>query len=62
MFDKKEEEKMTTYEITYTYNGKQYSTVEQPTKGWEGQFLQKVLDRIESLVMSGAVINDLRKL
>ncbi len=53
---------MTAFEITYTYNGKQYSTVEQPTKGWEGQFLQQVLNRIESLLMSGAVINDLRKL
>lgn len=52
---------MTAYEITYTYNGKQYSVIEQPTKGWEGQFLQKVLNCIESLVMSGAVINDLRK-
>lgn len=53
---------MTAYEISYTYNGKQYTTVEQSTKGWEGMFLQQVLNRIESLVVAGAVITDLRKL
>lgn len=53
---------MTAYEIIYTYNGRRYSVIEQPTKGWEGQFLQQVLNRIESIVKSGAVINDLRKI
>lgn len=50
------------YEITYNYNGKQYSTIEQPTKGWESQFLKKVLNRIESLTMSGAVITDVKEI
>ena len=50
---------MKAYEIEYKINGKRYTVVEQPTKGWESQFLQKVLNRIESLVMAGAVITDL---
>ncbi len=50
------------YEITYEYCGKLHRTVEQQTKGWEGQFMQKVLNRIQSLVMAGAVITDLRKI
>ena len=49
---------MRAYEITYKVNGKQYTTVEQPTKGWEGQFLQKVLNRIESITNAGAVVTD----
>lgn len=44
------------YEIKYEFDGKQYEAVEQPTKGWEGQFLQKVLNRIESLTEAGAKI------
>jgi hypothetical protein len=50
------------YEITYTYEGKCHTTIEQPTKGWEGQFLKKVLNRIESLVMSGAIITDVKEI
>lgn len=53
---------MSAYEIFYTYEGKQYSTVERSTKGWETHFLQNVVNCIESLVMAGAVITDLRKL
>ncbi len=49
---------MKRYEIKYEYEGKQYSTVEQPTKGWEEQFLQKVLNCIESLTRAGAKIID----
>lgn len=44
------------YEIKYEYEGKQYTTIEQSEKGWEGQFLQKVLNRIESLTEAGAKI------
>jgi hypothetical protein len=53
---------MKAYEISYTFNGKQYTTVERPTKGWESMFLQNVLNRIESLVMAGAIITDLKQL
>lgn len=49
------------YEIKYEYEGKEYTTVEQPHKGWEGDFLQNVLNRIESLTVAGAVVTDLRK-
>lgn len=49
---------MKRYEIKYEFDGKQYTTVEQPTKGWEGQFLQEVLNRIESLTSAGATIID----
>lgn len=52
---------MRVYVITYIYKGTQYDTVVRPTKGWESQFLQSVLYRIESLLMSGAVIKDLRE-
>lgn len=48
------------YEIYYKINGKEYSTVETPIKGWESQFLQNVLNRIESLVMAGAVVTGLK--
>ena len=51
---------MKAYEIEYEINGKRYTTVERPEKGWEPQFLQKVLNRIESLVMAGAVVTDLK--
>lgn len=53
---------MSAYEIFYIYEGKKYSVVERSTKGWESQFQQNVINRIESLVSSGAVITDLRKL
>ena len=43
-------------EITYEYDGKEYTTVERPEKGWEEQFPQQVLNRIESIVNAGAVI------
>jgi hypothetical protein len=48
--------------IEYKVNGKTYTTVEQPTKGWESQFLQKVLNRIESLVNAGAVVTGLTEI
>lgn len=47
---------MKVYEIEYKVNGKCYTCVEQPTKGWESNFLQNVLNRIESLTNAGAVI------
>lgn len=47
---------MKAYEIKYKYEGKEHSTIEQPHKGWEGQFFKQVLDRIESLVSAGAII------
>jgi hypothetical protein len=58
MFNKGEK-KMKRYEIKYKYDGKQFSVIEQPHKGWESQFLQQVLNRIESLVKAGAVITDI---
>lgn len=53
---------MKAYEITYRVKGEIYTTVEQPTKGWESQFLQHVLNVIESLVCAGAVVTDLREI
>lgn len=47
---------MKRYEIKYEHEGKQYTIFEQPTKGWEEQFLQKVLNRIESLTCAGAKV------
>lgn len=47
---------MKKYEITYKYNEKDYTVTETPTKGFEAQFAQKVLNRIESLVDAGAII------
>ena len=45
------------YEITYIgLDGKIYIVEELPTKGWETQFSQKVLNRVESIVMGGGVI------
>ena len=49
--------KYARYEIEYiSLNGQRYTIYEQPTKGWEDQFPQKVLNRVQSLVMAGAVI------
>ena len=53
---------MRAYEIEYMINGKRHTVVEQPTKGWESQFLQKVLNRIESLVDAGAVVTALAEI
>ena len=50
---------MKAYEIEYQYNGERHIIVEPPTAGWEPQFLQNVLNRIESLVMAGAVVTNL---
>lgn len=50
---------MKYYEIIYKYEGEKYWSIEQPHKGCEEQFPQQVLDRIESLVASGAVIVNL---
>lgn len=45
------------YIIEYKINGKRYTAVEYPRDGWESQFLQQVLKRIESIVNgTGAVI------
>jgi len=53
---------MKAYEIEYTYNGKRYTVVEQPINGWESQFLQQVLNRIESIVDAGAVVTALKQI
>lgn len=53
---------MKAYEIEYKINKKTYTVVEQPVKGWESQFLQKVLNRIESIVNAGAVVTALREI
>lgn len=50
---------MMAYEIIYEVNGKRYACLVFPTKGWESQFLQNVLNRIESLVDAGAVVTGL---
>ena len=51
------------YVIEYKVNGKCYSRVEYPQEGWESQFLQQVLNRIESIVDgTGAVITNLYKI
>ena len=50
---------MKRYEITYEYNGKRHTIIEQPSKGWESQFLQQVLNRCESIVNAGAIIVDM---
>lgn len=42
--------------IKYSYRGKVYEMVERPTAGWEVQYEQNVINRIESLVDAGAVI------
>ena len=49
------------YEITYIFDGKQYSIIERPTKYFEELFPKKVLYRIESLISAGATIIDIRK-
>ena len=53
---------MKAYVIEYRVNGKCHATIEQPTKGWESQFLQNVLNRIESLVNAGAVVTGLNEI
>lgn len=53
---------MKAYEIEYKINGKRYTVVEHPSKGWEGQFLQQVLNRIESIVNAGAVVTALKEI
>ena len=55
---------MRYYEIEYKVNGKAFTTVEIPTtndgkRETKDKFLQKVLNRIESLVMAGAVVTNL---
>jgi hypothetical protein len=58
----KESRAMKAYEIEYMYNGKHHTVVEQPIRGWEPQFLQQVLNRIESLVDAGAVVTALKQI
>lgn len=53
---------MKAYKIEYEINGKRYTVVEQPIKGWEPQFLQQVLNRIESIVSAGAVVTALTEI
>ena len=54
---------MKAYEIEYmTADGKFHTAVEQPHKGWESQFLQQVLNRIESIVNAGAVVTSLNEI
>jgi hypothetical protein len=53
---------MKAYVIEYKYNGKHHAVVEQPVKGWESQFLQQVLNHIESLVNAGAVVTGLNEI
>lgn len=56
---------MRTYEITYTYDGKEYTVYEQAQKDEKSlpektsKFLQRVLNRIESIVNAGAVVTDI---
>lgn len=50
---------MKHYEISYIYNGKKHVVDVFPQKGWETQYHKNVLDKIESLVMAGAVIVDI---
>ena len=48
---------MKFYEITYkTPDNKTHTAVVEEHKGWENQYHQSVLNRIESLVYGGAVI------
>lgn len=49
--------KYASYEIEYIgLDGIRHTIVEQPTHGWEDQFPQKVLDRLESIVLGGGVV------
>ena len=50
---------MTVYVIEYKVDGKHHATIEQPVKGYEWQFPQQVLNRIESIVNAGAVVTAL---
>ena len=50
---------MIAYVIEYKVDGKTHATIEQPVKGFEGQFQQQVLNRIESIVNAGAVVTAL---
>lgn len=55
---------MRYYEIEYKVNGQTYTTIERPTmdngkREKKDEFLKKVLNRIESLVMAGAVVTNL---
>jgi len=47
---------MKSYEIEYMVKGKKCSMVEYPKQGWESQFLQGVIYRIQSIVDGGGVI------
>lgn len=49
---------MKLYTIHYTYNGKGYATDEIQRKESDGEFAQRVLNRIESLTIAGAIITD----
>ena len=59
---------MRIYEITYKYDGKEHTTIEQPQKDGgihpekKSQYLYRVLNRIESLVQAGAVITDVKEI
>lgn len=53
--------KYVKYKIYYrtSQDSEEYCTVLTPAKGFENRFAQKVLDRIESLVSSGAIITSI---
>lgn len=46
------------YEIKYVYEGKDGTAVVVPAVGWEEQFTESCLNRIDSLTRAGAVIVD----
>lgn len=55
---------MKYYVIDYKVNGKPYRTIEQVSRKdgkveKKSEFFKRVLDRIESLVMAGAVVTNL---
>lgn len=56
---------MRMYKITYTYDGEEHTVYEQAQKDEKSlpektsNFLQRVLNRIESIVNAGAVVTDI---
>jgi hypothetical protein len=60
-YDGRKESGMCWYEIQYVVNGKKYSTVVRPPEIRPEQYHEHVLDVVESLVVGGAVVVDLRE-
>lgn len=46
------------YEIKYTYKGKKGTAIVIPVEGYESQFFESCVNRIDSLVHAGAKITD----